>query len=61
MQDLLLVIERSDDLTQRLEQYLSDSYREDKDGSEIVYDARKLKSLILQWLDDSFESMKLKT
>lgn len=61
MQDLLLIIERSDDLTQRLEQYLSDSYRENKDGSEIVYDARKLKLLILQWLDDSFESMKLKT
>lgn len=61
MRDLLLIIEKSDDLTQRLEQYLSDLYRENKDGSEIVYDARKLKSLILQWLDDSFESMKLKT
>jgi len=58
--DLMLVIERSDDLTDRLEAYLSDSYQVEHDGSEVVEEGRKLKTIVLKWLDDSFSDIKLK-
>ena len=58
--DLIAIIECSDDLTKRLEDFMDELYRESKDGSEIVQDARKLKKVILDWLNDSFEDVKLK-
>ena len=58
--DLIAMIECSDDLTKRIEDFLSDLYRDNKDGSEIVDDGRKLKTVVLEWLDNSFEDIKLK-
>ena len=58
--DFMLIIERSDDLTTRLEDYLRDSYQVEQDGSEVVEEGRKLKSVVLKWLDNSFSDMKLK-
>ena len=58
--ELIAIIECSDDLTKRLEDFMDELYRESKDGSEIVQDARNLKKVILEWLNDSFEDVKLK-
>jgi len=58
--ELITIIECSDDLTKRLEDFMDELYRESKDGSEIVQDVRKLKKVILDWLNDSFEEVKLK-
>ena len=58
--ELIEIIECSDNLTQRLEDFLDTLYRESKDGSENVEDARKLKTVVLEWLDNSFEDIKLK-
>jgi len=58
--ELIAIIECSDDLTKRLEDFMDELYRESKDGSEIVQDNRKLKTVVLEWLNDSFEDVKLK-
>lgn len=58
--ELIEIIECSDNLTQRLEDFMGELYRENKDGSEIVQDVRNLKKVVLEWLDDSFEDVKLK-